>query len=79
MSISSAKSSEIKKLKVSYQVKERLWVGDGFYVHGLLRPSEELNPYISPFILMDYASPKKFRRRVSDEESESTLIGVLKP
>jgi redox-sensitive bicupin YhaK (pirin superfamily) len=35
-------------------------VGNGFYVHGLLRPTAELNDFISPFILMDYASPKEF-------------------
>jgi quercetin 2,3-dioxygenase len=51
-----------KQVKFSYDVKHRNWVGDGFYVHGLLRPTEELNPYISPFILMDYASPKTFSK-----------------
>jgi redox-sensitive bicupin YhaK (pirin superfamily) len=49
-----------KKVKFSYTVDQKHWVGDGFNVHGLLRPSEELNEYISPFILMDYASPKEF-------------------
>lgn len=49
-----------KKVKFSYGVKDRHWVGDGFYVHGLLRPSEKLNQFISPFILMDYASPMRF-------------------
>ena len=49
-----------KKVKFSYKVADRHWVGDGFYVHGLLRPSSELLKYISPFILMDYASPKEF-------------------
>ena len=51
-----------KKIKISYEVKQRHWVGDGFYVHGLLRPSDELNKHISPFILMDYASPKEFTK-----------------
>ncbi|MCB9062041.1 MAG: pirin family protein [Halobacteriovoraceae bacterium] len=36
------------------------WVGDGFHVYNLLRPSEELNKFISPFILIDYASPEIF-------------------
>lgn len=49
-----------KKLILSYAVKDRHWVGNGFFVHGLLRPSEEINKLISPFILMDYASPKVF-------------------
>ena len=55
-------SKNIKKLKTSYNVKKRHWVGNGFYVHSLLRPSEELNKYISPFILMDYASPNEFSK-----------------
>ncbi|MCI5071594.1 pirin family protein [bacterium] len=49
-----------KKIKMAYSVEDRHWVGDGFYVHGLLRPTAELNPWISPFILMDYASPHAF-------------------
>lgn len=49
-----------KKVKYSYDAKERHWVGDGFFVHGLLRPSEELNKYINPFLLIDYASPMEF-------------------
>jgi redox-sensitive bicupin YhaK (pirin superfamily) len=54
--------SKKKKVKYSYAVNQRQWVGNGFYVHGLLRPSEELNKYISPFILMDYASPMQFQK-----------------
>jgi redox-sensitive bicupin YhaK (pirin superfamily) len=49
-----------KKVKFSYTVGNKHWVGDGFHVHGLLRPSPELNKYISPFILMDYAPPESF-------------------
>ncbi|MFT6068022.1 MAG: redox-sensitive bicupin YhaK (pirin superfamily) [Bacteriovoracaceae bacterium] len=49
-----------KKLRYSFKVADRHWVGNGFYVHGLLRPTAELNDFISPFILMDYASPKEF-------------------
>jgi quercetin 2,3-dioxygenase len=51
---------KIKKVKFNYTVQEKHWVGDGFHVHALLRPSDELNKYISPFILMDYASPVYF-------------------
>lgn len=49
-----------RKVKFSYQVTQKHWVGDGFYVYGLLRPSDEINKHISPFILMDYASPLAF-------------------
>ena len=52
--------SRSKTVKFSYTVDQKHWVGDGFNVHGLLRPSEELNKYISPFILMDYTSPREF-------------------
>ncbi len=49
-----------KKVKFSYAATDRHWVGDGFHVHGLLRPSAQLNHYINPFILMDYGAPKHF-------------------
>lgn len=49
-----------KKVKFTYTVEQKHWVGNAFNVHGLLRPSDELNKYISPFILMDYASPRQF-------------------
>ena len=55
-----AKQESKKKLKFSYTVKQRRWVGDGFHVYNLLNPAPELNPYISPFILMDYAAPQHF-------------------
>ena len=51
---------EFKKIKYTYTSDKKHWVGDGFYVYGLLRPSEELNKFISPFIMLDYASPKEF-------------------
>jgi redox-sensitive bicupin YhaK (pirin superfamily) len=54
------KANKNKKVKFIYTVGDKHWVGDGFHVHGLLRPSEELNKFISPFILMDYASPEAF-------------------
>ena len=49
-----------KKIKLTYTAGQKHWVGDGFHVYGLLRPSEELNKFISPFIMLDYASPKEF-------------------
>ena len=51
---------ELKKIKYTYTSDKKHWVGDGFHVYGLLRPSEELNKFISPFIMLDYASPKEF-------------------
>lgn len=50
-----------KKVLMVLEEKNRHWVGDGFYVYGLLRPDNELNTIISPFILLDYASPMKFK------------------
>ena len=51
---------KLKKIKYTYTSDQKHWVGDGFHVYGLLRPSEELNQFISPFIMLDYASPKVF-------------------
>tara|TARA_B100002052_G_C15850557_1_gene584824 strand:+ start:858 stop:1724 length:867 start_codon:yes stop_codon:yes gene_type:complete len=51
---------KLKKIKYTYTSDQKHWVGDGFHVYGLLRPSEELNKFISPFIMLDYASPKAF-------------------
>ena len=50
----------LKKIKYTYTSDQKHWVGNGFHVYGLLRPSEELNEFISPFIMLDYASPKEF-------------------
>ena len=50
-----------KKVLIVLKEENRHWVGDGFYVHGLLRPNSEINTIISPFILIDYASPMKFK------------------
>ncbi|MDA9558801.1 pirin family protein [Alphaproteobacteria bacterium] len=52
----------LKKIKLSYAVDQKHWVGDGFHVYGLLRPTEDLNKYISPFVMMDYAPPKEFSK-----------------
>ncbi|MCT4642353.1 MAG: pirin family protein [Bacteriovoracaceae bacterium] len=49
-----------KKIKFSYQQSNKIWVGDGFNVHPMLRPNLDIIQYINPFILADYASPKKF-------------------
>jgi len=62
MEAKSNKTLKRKKLRLSYEVRQKHWVGDGFYVHGLLRPSEDLIKHISPFILMDYASPYNFSK-----------------
>ena len=60
MTILKKAEKNIKKVKPSYAVDQKHWVGDGFHVYGLLRPTEDLNKYISPFVMMDYASPKEF-------------------
>jgi redox-sensitive bicupin YhaK (pirin superfamily) len=52
----------IKKVLLSSTKKLKHWVGNGFHVHGLLRASEEINSIISPFIMIDYASPKEFSK-----------------
>ncbi len=51
---------EYKKIKYTFTADQKHWVGDGFHVYGLLRPSDELNQFISPFVMLDYASPKEF-------------------
>ena len=54
------KSNILKKIKYSYTTDQKHWVGDGFHVYGLLRPTGDLNKFISPFVMLDYASPKEF-------------------
>ena len=49
-----------KKIIFSNKVEHKHWVGDGFHVYGLLRPHENINKFISPFIMLDYANPKEF-------------------
>jgi redox-sensitive bicupin YhaK (pirin superfamily) len=49
-----------KKVLMSGTNEAKHWVGDGFHVHNLLRPAPNLDPHISPFLLMDYAAPKHF-------------------
>jgi redox-sensitive bicupin YhaK (pirin superfamily) len=51
-----------KKVKFSGANNQKHWVGDGFFVHNLLQPVPDLNPYISPFLLLDYASPMTFEK-----------------
>ncbi len=50
----------LKKIRYSYAANQKHWVGDGFHVYGLLRPNDDLNKFISPFVMLDYASPKEF-------------------
>ena len=38
---------ELKKIKCTYTSGQKHWVGDGFHVYGLLRPSEELNKFMA--------------------------------
>ena len=62
MAVLNNEGKNIKKVKVYYTVDQKHWVGNGFHVYGLLRPTEDLNKYISPFIMMDYASPEEFSK-----------------
>ena len=62
MTVSKKVEKIIKKVKLSYAVDQKHWVGNGFHVYGLLRPTEDLNKYISPFVMLDYASPKEFSK-----------------
>ena len=67
-----------KKVIFTNKVDHKHWVGDGFNVYGLLRPYENINKYISPFIMLDYASPKEFPKQLLPRELENTLIEALK-
>ncbi len=51
-----------KNVRFSFSNITKHWVGNGFNVHGLLQPSNELNKYLSPFLMMDYASPIYFSK-----------------
>lgn len=54
-----------KKLIKVQSHENKHWVGNGFHVHGIIRPTEDIYPYTNPFILMDYASPKHFPKTQS--------------
>lgn len=60
MAKSTSEAKQKKKLIRFYKVQQKHWVGNGFLVRGLLRPSPDLAPLISPFILLDYAAPMEF-------------------
>lgn len=49
-----------KKLIKVQNHEEKHWVGNGFHVHGIIRPTEDTYSHTNPFILMDYASPEQF-------------------
>ncbi|MEH0862541.1 MULTISPECIES: pirin family protein [Halobacteriovorax] len=36
------------------------WVGNGFHVHTMFHPGHNLYKYTTPFLMMDFAAPKKF-------------------
>ncbi len=62
MAVKKYESVSLRKIKISGTNDRKHWVGDGFHVYNLLRPVAELNPFISPFLLMDYAAPKEFAK-----------------
>ena len=55
--------------KVIYHQKptNQHWVGDGFYVHTMLQPDPSIYSMTSPFILLDYAPPKDFKRSLKQK------------
>jgi len=50
----------MKKIIKILNHESKHWVGDGFHVHGIIRPTPDIYEHTNPFILMDYASPQKF-------------------
>ncbi len=48
------------KVLEKIKCENRHWVGNGFFVYGLLRPNNKLIKLTSPFLLVDYASPMIF-------------------
>lgn len=51
-----------KKILEIIRMSEKHWVGDGFHVSSMISPRHHLSPYLSPFLLMDYAAPYKFSK-----------------
>lgn len=49
-----------KEIKYLIDPPGRHWVGNGFFVHTMFHPGHDLYHYTTPFIMMDYAVPKKF-------------------
>lgn len=49
----------VKKVLHVYQNRSTHWVGDGFHVRNLF-PSNDLDQYMNPFLLLDYAGPTRF-------------------
>jgi redox-sensitive bicupin YhaK (pirin superfamily) len=52
--------SSTKKVKYLFNPREQHWVGDGFHVHTMIYPGEDIYPYTSPFVLLDYAPASRF-------------------
>jgi quercetin 2,3-dioxygenase len=50
----------MKKLYKIIKPSEQHWVGDGFFVSTMFSVHSEDYKYITPFLLMDHAAPKKF-------------------
>lgn len=45
---------------VTRKSKGRHWVGNGFYVHSMLSPTDDILGRLSPLLLLDYAAPHEF-------------------
>lgn len=50
----------MKKLVKILNHENKQWVGDGFHVHPIIRPTPDIYELTNPFILMDYASAEYF-------------------
>ena len=49
-----------KTVKFILESKKKQWVGNGFYVHSLLKPDKDIYQFTSPFLLLDYAPNRNF-------------------
>ncbi|MFG1492911.1 pirin family protein [Halobacteriovorax sp. GFR7] len=49
-----------KAIKYILNPPQKHWVGNGFHVHTMFHPGYDIYYYTSPFLMMDFAAPKKF-------------------
>ncbi|MFG1486407.1 pirin family protein [Halobacteriovorax sp. RZ-2] len=49
-----------KAIKYILNPPEKHWVGNGFHVHTMFHPGYDIYYYTTPFLMMDFAAPKKF-------------------
>ncbi|EPZ49520.1 pirin family protein [Bacteriovorax sp. BAL6_X] len=49
-----------KVIKYILNPPQKHWVGNGFHVHTMFHPGYDIYYYTTPFLMMDFAAPKKF-------------------